>query len=124
LGYVERLQSWISRNRAITAALLAFFGTGTFILWRRRRLFRQRRRAKRAWNGSKQEVVVLAGSPHSLLTRSLAVDLNRRGFIVYIPVSSPDEVDIIKAELGADFYPLDLDITSVRLPYHRGNAGS
>ena len=113
-GFLGRVHAWISRNRAIAAAVVAFFGTGTFIIWHRRRLYRQKRRARRATNGAKTEIIVLAGSPHSPLTRSLSIDLERRGFIVYIPISSLFEEEAIKSESRADIRPLYLDITSVR----------
>lgn len=113
-GYFEASRLWISEHRAVTAAVVAFVGTGAFIVWRRRRSDRAKRRAKRAKNGSRMEVVVLAGSPHSPLTRSLSLELERRGFIVYIPVSSVSEEQIIQSESRADIRALNLDITSVR----------
>ena len=114
IGYLEASQDWISRHRAVAAAVVAFVGTGVFIVWRQRRLEQTKRRAKRAKNGAKTEVIVLAGSPHSPLTRSLSLDLERRGFIVYIPVSSVLENHLVQSEARADIRPLDLDITSVR----------
>ncbi|MCJ1479011.1 hypothetical protein MMC13_007695 [Lambiella insularis] len=112
LSYLERVQNWVLRNRAITAAIVAFLGTGTFIVWRRRKFYRQKRRAKRAANGARTEVVILAGSPHSPLTKVVALDLERRGFIVYIPVSTLAEEQTIHSELRADIHPLNIDITS------------
>ncbi len=118
-GYLGASQDWILRNRAVTAAVIAFVGTGVFIIWRRRRLDQTKRRAKRAKNGAKTEVVVLAGSPHTPLTRSLSLDLERRGFIVYIPVSSVSENQLVQSEARADIRPLDLDITTVcRFPFY------
>lgn len=113
VGYLEASRHWISEHRAITAAVVAFVGTGAFIVWRRRRSDRAKRRAKRAKNGARTEVVVLAGSPHSPLTRSLSLDLERRGFVVYIPVNSVSEEQIIQGESRADIKALSLDITSV-----------
>ena len=103
----------MSTHRALAAAILAFVGTGTFMVWRRRRAYRQKRRARRAANGARTEVVILAGSPHSPLTKSIALDLERRGFIVYIPVNSLAEEQTIHAELRADIHPLNIDVTSV-----------
>lgn len=117
LGYFEASQKWVSEHRAVTAAVVAFVGTSVFIVWRRRRRFqRSKRRARRGKNGLKTEVVILAGSPHSSLTRSLALNLERRGFIVYILVSDPSEEDHVRSESKADIRPLYLDITSVRCP--------
>ncbi|MCJ1242970.1 hypothetical protein MMC30_000166 [Trapelia coarctata] len=112
LSYLERAQNWVSRNRALTAAIVAFIGTGTIIIWQSRRVQRRKRRARRAVNGARTEVVILAGSPHSPLTRTIALDLERRGFIVYIPVSMLSEEQTIHSELRADIHPLNLDITS------------
>lgn len=114
-GYLEASRDWVSEHRAVTAAVIAFIGTGAFIIWRRRRSDRAKRRAKKAKNGCRTEVIVLAGSPHSPLTRSLSLELERRGFIVYIPVGSLSEEQIIHSESRADIRPLNLDITSVGL---------
>ena len=111
-GYLEASQVWLSEHRAVTAAIVAFVGTGAFIVWRRRRSDRAKRRAKRAKNGSRTEVVVLAGSPHSPFTRALSLELERRGFIIYIPVSSVSEEQIIQSESKSDIRALSLDITS------------
>ena len=113
LSYIERVRSWVSRNRAISAVILGLVSTGTLIIWRRRRYQRRKRRAPRAANGARTEVVILAGPPHALLTRSLALDLERRGFIVYIPVSTLAEERMVRAELRADIHPLNLDTNSV-----------
>lgn len=113
LGYFEATRTWVSEHRAWTAAVVAFVGTGAFVVWRRRRNDRVKRRAGRAKNGSRTEIVVLAGSPHSPLTRSLSLDLERRGFIVYIPVSTLSEEQIIQSESRADIRPLNMDITSL-----------
>ena len=115
VGYFEACRLWISEHRAVTAAAVAFVGTGAFLVWRRKRFDRAKRRAKRAKNGARIEVVVLAGSPHSPLTRSLSHDLERRGFIIYIPVSSVSEEQIIQRESRPDIKPLSLDITSVSI---------
>lgn len=113
VGYLETTRIVVSEHRAITAAVIAFLGTGAFVIWRHRRYDRAKRRAKKARNGAKTEVVVLAGSPHSPLTRSISQELERRGFIVYIPVSTISEEQLIQAEKQSDIRPLNLDITSV-----------
>ncbi|KAL8820267.1 MAG: hypothetical protein Q9191_007554, partial [Dirinaria sp. TL-2023a] len=111
-GYTEVCRRWVWEHRAVTAAVVAFIGTGAFIIWRQRRADKAKRRAKRAKNGARTEVVVLAGSPHSPLTKSLALDLERRGFIVYIPVNSVSEERVVKSEGRGDIRPLQLDVTS------------
>ncbi|KAL8694894.1 MAG: hypothetical protein Q9218_000558 [Villophora microphyllina] len=112
MGYVEASRDWISRHRAVTAAIVCFLGTGAYMIWRQRRASRMKRRAKRAKNGQRTEVVVLAGPPSAPLTRSLSLDLERRGFIVYITVNSLWEERLIQAESRADIHALHIDITS------------
>jgi hypothetical protein len=109
-AYLDRLQHWISRNRALTAALVAFFGTGGFLLWRERRKHNRKRRARRASNGARREVVVIAGPPSSPIVKSLSLDLERRGFIVYIVCSDLEEEQLVQGESRADVRPLHLDI--------------
>ncbi|KAL8670422.1 MAG: hypothetical protein Q9168_005034 [Polycauliona sp. 1 TL-2023] len=112
LGYFEASKDWVSRHRAITAAVVCFLGTGAFLIWRERRRNRVKRRARRGKNGQRTDVVILAGPPSAPLTRSLSLDLERRGFIVYIPVNSLWEERLIQAESKADIHPLHLDVTS------------
>lgn len=57
---------------------------------------------------------MVAGSPHEPLTRSIASDLERRGFIVYITVLSEEEEQIVRSENRLDILPLWLDLTTVR----------
>ena len=114
LGYFASARSWVSENRAVTAAVVAFFGTGVFIVWHRRRANRAKRRAKRSKNGAKTEVVIVVGSPLAPLTRSLSLDLERRGFIVYVPTSTAAEEQLIESEAKGDIRAMNLDLTSVR----------
>jgi hypothetical protein len=115
IQYFDTCKNWVSQHRAVTAVAVAFVGTGAFILWRRQRALRQniKRRARRARNGSRTEVVVLGGSVHSPLTRSIALDLERKGFIVFIPISDLMEERLVEAFERVDIRPLSLDITSV-----------
>ena len=112
-GYFAASRSLISEHRAVSAAVVAFIGTGAFIVWRRRRADRAKRRAKRAKNGARTEVVIVSSSPHSQMAKSLSLDLERRGFIVYIPASSLAEEQMIQGMSRADIRALNLDITSV-----------
>ncbi|KAL8936555.1 MAG: hypothetical protein Q9211_004126 [Gyalolechia sp. 1 TL-2023] len=79
VGYFEALSDYISRHRAVTAAAVCFLGTGALLIWRQRRGNRIKRRAKRAKNGQRTEIVVLAGPPSAPLTRSLSLDLEPYG---------------------------------------------
>lgn len=48
------------------------------------------------------------------MTRAIAEDLERRGFIVYVVVQSAEEEHIIQTENRSDIRALHLDITTVR----------
>ncbi|KAH7408422.1 hypothetical protein DE146DRAFT_752553 [Phaeosphaeria sp. MPI-PUGE-AT-0046c] len=110
VAYLQKVQDWVSRNRAITAAVVAFVSTGGFLLWRERRRYNRKRRAPRASNGARKEVIVIAGPPNSPIVRSLSLDLERRGFIVYIVCSTMDEEQQVIGESRADVRPLHLDV--------------
>jgi len=61
----------------------------------------------------RKEVVVVAGQVESPLTRSVMLDLERRGFIVYVLVREQREVEVVKAEGRADLLPLRVDVCDV-----------
>lgn len=75
-----------------------------------------KRRARRGKNNTKTEVVVLVGSVGLRLTCLLAQDLERRGFLVYIPISDVQDERLVQAMSRADIRSLNLDPTSVRSP--------
>ncbi|KAF2085607.1 DUF1776-domain-containing protein [Saccharata proteae CBS 121410] len=109
--YLARVQEWVSRNRAITAAVVAFLGTGTFLVWQKKKAYNRKRRARRASNGARREVVVIAGPPASPITKSISLDLERRGFIVYVVAGTLEEERLIQGESRVDIRPLGLDIS-------------
>ncbi|KAF2847912.1 DUF1776-domain-containing protein [Plenodomus tracheiphilus IPT5] len=109
-AYIQRLQDWVLQHRAVTAAVVAFVGTGGFLLWREKKKYNRKRRARKASNGARMEVVVISGPPNSPIVRSLSFDLERRGFIVYIVCSNMDEEQQVLSESRADVRPLHLDI--------------
>lgn len=55
-------------------------------------------------------MVVVAGPPNSPITKSLSLDLERRGFIVYIVCSNMDEEQQVLGESRVDVRPLHLDV--------------
>jgi len=113
LSYIQKTQAWIDRNRAVTAAIVAFAGTSAVLVWRRQRLNKRKRKARRGALGAKVEAIVLAGPPESQLTRSLASDLEKRGFLVYIPTDSLAGEQMVAAEGKHDIMPMHLDLSSV-----------
>ncbi|KAL2821725.1 hypothetical protein BDW59DRAFT_149929 [Aspergillus cavernicola] len=109
----DRVYSWAARNRAWSAAILAFVGTTGVLYFGSKKLRAKRRKARRAANGGRKEIIVIAGSPHEPMTRSIAADLDRRGYIVYITVSSAEEEHLARAENRSDIRPLWLDLTTL-----------
>ncbi|KAE8324324.1 hypothetical protein BDV39DRAFT_119996 [Aspergillus sergii] len=109
---VDRAHDWVLRNRAWSAAILAFVGTTSLLYFGNKKLGGRRRKARRAGNGARKEIVVVAGSPHEPMTKAIAIDLERRGYIVYITVSSADEEQLVQSENRMDIRPLWLDLTA------------
>ncbi len=56
---------------------------------------------------------MIAGSPTLPLTRSLALDLERKGFVVYIVSNSVEDEVMVQALSRPDIRPLTIDITDV-----------
>ena len=107
----SRTTAWAWENRlAVGIAGATTLGLGTYIYTLRRSSRSRKRRAKRAPNGARKEVLVLAGSPHDAITKSLAVDLERRGFIVFVVVNSMDDEQLVLALGGRDIRPLSIDL--------------
>lgn len=59
---------------------------------------------------------VLAAPPNEPICKSLALDLERRGFIVYVVVGSPEEEQMVLGESRVDIRPLRVDMTNVCMP--------
>jgi Fungal family of unknown function (DUF1776) len=58
-------------------------------------------------------MTVIAGVPGSPIVKSLTADLEKRGFIVYVIVTSDEEQAIVQAESRLDVKPLYLDLGNV-----------
>lgn len=58
-------------------------------------------------------MTVIAGSPTSPMTTALALDLERRGFIVYIITSTPEDEQHVRNQSRVDILPLNLDLLYV-----------
>ncbi|KAH0160678.1 DUF1776-domain-containing protein, partial [Aureobasidium melanogenum] len=108
--YWNQVNRWISRNTALSAGVLAFVGTGAVLVFIQRSTHVKKRRARKSNNGARTEVVVLAGSPTSPLTTAIAMDLERRGFIVYVITSTREDEEHLRKQLRPDVLPFDLDL--------------
>ncbi|KAM5443606.1 hypothetical protein MferCBS31731_001379 [Microsporum ferrugineum] len=107
----EKCQDWIAAHRVLAVSALAFVGTGSVLLYGQRKFHVKRRRARRAGTGARKEIVVISGSPHEPMTRSIACDLERRGYIVFITTTSTEEQQIIESEGRDDIRSLWFDLS-------------
>ncbi|PWY86853.1 DUF1776-domain-containing protein [Aspergillus heteromorphus CBS 117.55] len=110
-SFVDRVHEWVLHHRAWSAAILAFVGTSCVLYYGNKKLNGKRRRARRAGNGARKEIVVVAGSPHEPMTRAIAADLERRGYIVYVTVTSAEEEHLVQSENRVDIKALWLDLS-------------
>lgn len=111
----ERAQDWVSRHKLLTGLVVLTTGVLVYRGYKKGKHSRKTRRARRARNGGRLEVVVIAGDPKLPLTRSLSLDLERRGFIVYIACNTLDDEAMVQNLSRPDVRPLGIDITDVRL---------
>lgn len=107
----ERAEAWVSRHKILTGFVVLTTGVIVYRGYRKSAYVRKTRRARRARNGARLEVVVVAGSPNLPLTRSLTLDLERRGFIVYVACDTIDEEAAVQKLSRPDIKPLGIDIT-------------
>lgn len=74
-GLTDRAQDWMARHRALTAAIVAFVGTGCVLLYGNKKLNSKRRKARKAGNGSRKEIVGTLGDTLQPATSVPEVDL-------------------------------------------------
>ena len=109
----QKTISLVSQHQTTIAIVLAFVSTTAYLAHRRRRAHARKRRVKRLPNGGKKEIVVLiCPSLNDPLTKSLALDLERRGYIVYVTVGTTEEDSLVQREARPDLRPLWLDVSS------------
>ncbi|KAI5196536.1 hypothetical protein AUEXF2481DRAFT_8753 [Aureobasidium subglaciale EXF-2481] len=108
--YWNQVNRWVARNTALSAGILAFVGTGAVLVFIQRTTHVKKRRARKSNNGARTEAVVLAGSPTSPLTTAIAMDLERRGFIVYVVTGTKEDEEHLRKQSRADVLPFDLDL--------------
>ncbi|WQF87542.1 Putative NAD(P)-binding domain superfamily [Colletotrichum destructivum] len=107
----ETIHTWVKEHKLLTGAVVAVVGFVAYRSYRSSRFCKKTRRAKRARNGGRLEVVVIAGSPSLPLTRSLSLDFERRGFIVYIVCNAEEDESMVHSLSRPDILPLTIDTT-------------
>lgn len=107
------IERWVWRHKALSAAVAAFLITGSVsaLVYVKSRDVRKRRRAKKSASGARTEVVVVVGAVANPLTSALYLDLERRGFVVYVVASTLQDEHYIRALSRADLVPLSLNLS-------------
>ncbi|KAK0632065.1 hypothetical protein B0T14DRAFT_503198 [Immersiella caudata] len=116
---LEKVQNWISRHKFLTGFIVIATSTIAYRTYRSNCRLRKVRRARRAGSGGRMDVVVIAGSPALPLTRSLSLDMERKGFIVYIVCNSHEDEVTVQRLSRPDIQPLTIDTTN---PPSAGNS--
>ncbi|KAK5124143.1 hypothetical protein LTR85_001846 [Meristemomyces frigidus] len=107
-------QRWMLRHRALTAAAVAFLVTGSVgaFVFVKSRDTKRKRRARRSASGVRTDVVVIAGAVANPLTSALYLDLERRGFVVYVVANTHEDEHYIRSQSRVDLLPLNLDLVN------------
>jgi hypothetical protein len=108
-----QVQTWVLENKLLCGTFILGIGVASLFLYSRRKAYGRKRRAKRASNGARLEVVVIVGPPSEPIIRSLALDLERRGFIVFITCNDVEEEVMVHNESRIDIRPLTIDVSHV-----------
>lgn len=111
---LESIQRWVSKHRALTAAAAAFVVTGSVgaFIFIRNKQHKRKRRARKSPSGARTDVVVVAGAVANPLTSALYLDLERRGFVVYVVANTSEDEHYIRSQNRVDLLPLQLDLVS------------
>lgn len=110
---IQAVNDWICRHKILTGVIVLACGTVVYRGYQHSRSMRKTRRAKRARNGGRTEVVVIAGSASLPVTKSLALDMERRGFVVYVVCNAAEDESTVEALARSDIRPLTIDTTDV-----------
>ncbi|KAK4550258.1 hypothetical protein LTR36_003225 [Oleoguttula mirabilis] len=105
-------QRWMLRHRALTAAAVAFLLTGSVgaFVFVKSRDQKRKRRARRSTSGARTDVVVIVGAVANPLTSALYLDLERRGFVVYVVANTHEDEHYVRSQSRIDLLPLNLDL--------------
>jgi hypothetical protein len=109
----ERTQDWLWRHKVLVGVVVLATGAVAYRGYRRSRFCRKTRRARRARTGGRVEVLVVAGSPALPLTKSLSLDMERKGFIVFVVCNSDEDETLVQHMARPDIRALRIDITDV-----------
>ncbi|KAI9894678.1 MAG: hypothetical protein M1814_002034 [Vezdaea aestivalis] len=107
---IEQVGSWICTHKKTTAIAIIGVSLSGYIFYRNGRSSSKKRRAIRAQNGARQEVVVISGALNEAATRTICLDLEKRGFIIYMIARTAEEEQLVESESRPDIKALRLDL--------------
>lgn len=104
---------WMNTHRALTAGIVAFLLTGSVgvLVYVKNKDHKRKRRARRSASGARTDVVVIAGAVANPLASALYLDLERRGFVVYVVANTNEDEQYVRSQSRIDLLPLQLDLT-------------
>jgi NAD(P)-dependent dehydrogenase (short-subunit alcohol dehydrogenase family) len=110
---LDKLRRWAAENRLALSAGVFVVGVLSYRVYANAYGYHKKRKAGRsARNGGRVDVVLIAGgAPDLPLTRSLALDLERKGFIVYVVCSCCEDEEFIKSLSRPDIRAFPFDVT-------------
>ncbi|KAK3719034.1 hypothetical protein LTR37_004598 [Vermiconidia calcicola] len=110
----QAVQRWVSTHRALTIGAVCFLVTGSIgtLVYVKSQQHKRKRRARKSASGARTDVVVVAGAVANPLTSALYLDLERRGFVVYVVANTSEEEHYVRTQSRADLLPLHLDLVN------------
>lgn len=104
---VDRLIRLVQKHRtAAYSALAVSLTASSYLIYRNlkepRIRSKPRRRVPKLANGARRDVVIVVGSPTEPMTRLIAVDFEKRGFIVYLTVLDDKDYKYIQSNQITD----------------------
>ncbi|KAK3706331.1 hypothetical protein LTR37_012846 [Vermiconidia calcicola] len=110
----QAVQRWVSTHRALTIGAVCFLVTGSIgtLVHIKSQQHKRKRRARKSASGARTDVVVVAGAVANPLTSALYLDLERRGFVVYVVANTIEEEHYVRTQSRADLLPLHLDLVN------------
>ncbi|EMG48799.1 hypothetical protein SBY92_004084 [Candida maltosa Xu316] len=94
----ERLVDRVSHNKLKYGTIFTVgLGVTAYFVSKSMTVKHGKRRVPKLANGARRDVILIVGSPTEPLTRSIAIDFEKRGFIVYITLLDANDVKYVES---------------------------
>lgn len=111
---LDGVYDWVEKNKYTVGLGLVGLATTAWGVGQVRKSHRRRRRARRAANGAREEVlIVIADVVMDELARAVVLDLERRGFVVFVIAGSERDEAAIREIGKKDVRSLKVDAMDV-----------